>query len=665
MTLDSLCFSVRCAHRRVPSIGAVVLSLLFCLIGASRPAFAQSARATIEFSTDETYVGLPVDIRIEVRDGGAHEPPTLPTIPGTTVDTLPPATSSFMSIVNGRRSESRTTLYVFRVTPLAAGDLLIPKITVTVDGREFSSAERRITVKPAEASDELFVELLADKKNPWVGEPVTLVLHIWVRPYVDKRYSIRLDPEDMWTFIDGSSRWGVFEPVVRPPGQRPRVPPVREMARTGPNGKAIESYLFEIKRTVWPTRPGPIDFGDVVVRMLYPERLERSSDLLSPGFRVADRRLIASPPTPPATLARALPEEGRPANFRNAVGVFGLRVAAKPTDVSVGEPITLTIAVDDRTPGGAELSALAPPALAAQRDLTNDFRVADEPLGGDLRGGSKEFTQTIRALRDDVTAVPAIELPYFDPVEGEYRVARSKPIALSVRTARTIDPNAIVDARGVGAETEPTTLNATSGGLLGNELDPRRLLATHRPLPVSLLTWGMLLPALACAAIATVQLVQARRAGDSSARRRRRARRRALGRIGAARDASTLRGAMSDFIADCADLPEGTLTGSEAAAVALRLGMPAERCSALRDLLDRCDAMAFAPAQSATTAAGTGFDALGRACREWIASAPPLPSAPESAPESSEQSGASVSSARNAAPPAPAGSTSSSLGGSR
>jgi len=625
-----MCMSLSRDFARLAILRAVALLLLLCVVGSTRPALsqsprAQSARATIEFSTDETYVGLPVDIRIEVRDGGEHEPPTLPTIPGTTIDILPPATSSFMSIVNGRRSESRTTLYIFRVTPLAAGDLLIPRITVAVDGREFSSAERRITVKPAEASDELFVELLADKKNPWVGEPVTLVLHIWVRPYVDKRYSIRLDPEDMWSFIDGSSRWGVFEPVVRPPGQRPRVPSVREMSRTGPNGKAIDCYLYEIKRTVWPTRPGPIDFGDVVVRMLYPERLERSSDLLSPGFRVADRRLIASPPTPPATLARALPLEGRPANFRNAVGVFGLRVTAKPTDVSVGEPITLTLTVDDRTPGGAELPALSPPALAAQSDLGNDFRVADEPLGGEVRGDSKQFIQTIRALRDDVAAVPPVEFHYFDPIQGEYQVARSKPIALKVRAARTIDPNAIVDARGVPAGSEATTLNASAGGLLNNELDPTRLLATHRPLPVGLLAWGMLLPALLCAGVAATQLVQSRRAGDASARRRRRARRRALGRLGASGDASLLRGAMSDFIADLAGLPEGTLTGAEAAGAALRLGMSAERSDRLRELVDGCDAMAFAPAHlRGGEARRTEFEALKQACREWVASAAPL-----------------------------------------
>ncbi|NIP92202.1 MAG: protein BatD, partial [Akkermansiaceae bacterium] len=59
----------------------------------------------------------------------------------------------------------------------------------------------------------------------------------------------------------------------------------------------------------------------------------------------------------------------------------------------------------------------------------------------------KVFTQTVRALRDDVKAVPPIELAYFDTATGAYEVARSEAVPLVVNATRVLTAG---DAEGLG-----------------------------------------------------------------------------------------------------------------------------------------------------------------------------------------------------------------------
>ncbi|NIP98723.1 MAG: protein BatD, partial [Akkermansiaceae bacterium] len=73
--------------------------------------------------------------------------------------------------------------------------------------------------------------------------------------------------------------------------------------------------------------------------------------------------------------------------------------------VNVGDPITLNIALS----GPAFLEPVDLPPLDRQESLTRDFKVPTEIEEGSVDGNFKVFTQTVRALRDDVKAVPPIE----------------------------------------------------------------------------------------------------------------------------------------------------------------------------------------------------------------------------------------------------------------
>jgi len=63
-----------------------------------------------------------------------------------------------------------------------------------------------------------------------------------------------------------------------------------------------------------------------------------------------------------------------------------------------------------------------------------------------MAGDSKKvFTQTIRALRQDVEEIPSIELTYFDTETEEYDIAKTEPIPLNVRATKIVT---VLDAEG-------------------------------------------------------------------------------------------------------------------------------------------------------------------------------------------------------------------------
>jgi hypothetical protein len=86
--------------------------------------------------------------------------------------------------------------------------------------------------------------------------------------------------------------------------------------------------------------------------------------------------------------------------------------------------------------------------LDQQSALARDFRVPREIGAGESRDGALHFTQTLRARHDAIDAIPPIELPYFDPDLGEYAIAESQPLPLSVEPSRIVTAE---DAEGLGS----------------------------------------------------------------------------------------------------------------------------------------------------------------------------------------------------------------------
>ena len=447
---------------------------------------ASAANVDARLSAREAYVGSPVVLQIAISDAADYEPPTLPSIDGCDVRSAgSPSQSSQITIINGRRSASRSVTMQYLITPRREGTFTIPPMTLKIDGKTVITQAQRFVATKSELGDLMFVEIEGGKESVFVGQPLDLTLKLWIKPFRDPRLGQTLSEGDMWNMVSDSTSWGGFTERMKTMAKNRQRPGGEEVLRDDGNGGDRAYYLYEIDATVYPKRAGKIDASDVQIIVNYPTAIGKSrstfgsifdndmfggSSLMSRmmnddffgssfGNRLAvtNSRPIVGEVSVDATKVLPVPTEGRPADYRGAVGKYEIVTQAAPTNVDAGDPITLNIGIV----GTGPMELVQAPPLFKQSDLAGEFKVADESLAGFVKNDSKVFSTTIRPKREGITEIPAIRFSFFDPETQQFQTVTSDPIAITVNEAETLALDAIVgNARGAAPGTTGPTSDA-------------------------------------------------------------------------------------------------------------------------------------------------------------------------------------------------------------
>ena len=493
--------------------------LLMCMHAEVNAADVQSS-----VSTRETYVNLPFTLQIQINNAKSHDTPMIPPVDGLEiVPQGPPSRSYRTTIINGRTTQRNTLTYLYSVTATREGNFTIPAATVIVDGKETQTSAVRVVATQSETDDLLFVEIEGKDDEIYVGEALQLTLKIWVRAYRDKDFNVTLNEATMWSLISKQSQWGNFQESLQEMSKNRQRPGGNLTLREDSEGQEREYLLYEIDATVYPDRPGQIDGDGVRIILNYPEKLGRTrspfsafgddffggagglgNDMFSGfGSQIAItsvRPIIAENEVEPITV-KPIPEQGRPANYRGAVGQYRIVSEASPTKIKVGDPITLNIGIEGEGP----MELLRAPALAEQQNLIRDFKVPNQPLAGFVDGTLKVFSTTIRPLAEGTSEIPGVEYSYFDPKEEKFVSVTSDPIPVTVEAADVLAMDAIV---GTQSGASPGSTTSFSGGRQSEseipEFPPDLLSTVPRPSPVPTpLLVLLLLPPVALVAISS------------------------------------------------------------------------------------------------------------------------------------------------------------------
>ncbi len=418
-----------------------------------------------QLSNQETYVGQPIMLQIQISDATEIDSPQLPNIDGLDLKLAgTPARSSRISIINGRRSESSSVLFNCQITPRRAGTFTIPPIKIKFDGREKSTPEYRFNVAVSETGDLMFVEIVGPDKPVYVGQPVKLTLKFWLKPFVDPARNLKLSEAHMWQLMAASSNWGPFQKRLEELLANNQRLTGQEVSRMNAAGESTEYYRYEIESTVYPQRPGKIDVGDVQIVANYPTELGEArnqlslfgddddfgSTLMQEFFRdspqnrkslvVTATRPIAVTAARPALEVIDVPTVGRPADYRGAVGKYRIVTQAQPTEVTAGAPITLQMILQ----GDGPMELVQAPPLATLSSLTDDFKVEDDVLAGFVQDDAKLFTTTIRPRRERIKQIPPIPFSFFNPETEKFETVFSDSISIRVKRADLLALDSIV-----------------------------------------------------------------------------------------------------------------------------------------------------------------------------------------------------------------------------
>ncbi|TWU24409.1 Tetratricopeptide repeat protein [Novipirellula galeiformis] len=471
---------------------------------------AVAGEVQVELSSQQTYVGFPITLQIEFNNVAKHERPELPELDGLKIESagVPSRRSQFFSI-NGRQTQSESITYSFSITPEREGDFVIPALTVSYDGRKELTESLRFSVSKNEVSDLAFAEITGDRPSVYVGESIELTLKIWIKPFHDEAHRVTLSEGDMWSLISNQTDWGPFADRMQELAENRQRPGGELVKREDAEGNPASYYLYEIDAPTYPQRAGSIDGSSCRIVIRYPTELQRSRNPLSDffddsfapfGTRLAItgmRPVIAQAEVAPIEI-KSIPTQGRPANYRGAVGKYEIFTQASPKKVKAGDPVTLNIAIR----GDGPMDLVQPPPLSEQASLVKDFKVADEALAGLVDGKQKLFTTTIRPLSESVREIPPITFSFFDPSEERFVTVQSEPIAVSVTPADTLSFDNIV-ANSAPSQADPNQTNANLDSLNGSpQVYPvDELLVSQTPAAMlSKFVWtGIALPPLAFA----------------------------------------------------------------------------------------------------------------------------------------------------------------------
>jgi len=546
-----------------------------------------AADASMHVPRKEGFVGSALPIRIIVTDAVNDVAPDMPPVQGLAIERIasPMVSTSFQSI-NGRTSQRRETTWTFLVTATKAGNYTIPPFDVDIDGKLFRTSALNLVFVKSEADDLLRVEVDGNPGTIFLGESTSLILKIWIKPYRDTQYGTELSALDMWNLVSqGGSQWGPFSAVLEDMQAQRQAP--RGRLVTVPGNEEDEhglAYLYEIHADDWPDRIGTIDAGAVRIDVQYPLSLTRSRGFFSSGLSIEETRPISASPRQVDVSVKPLPTEGQPEWFSGAVGRFVFDITASPTDVAVGDPITLRMVVRDQGRRPANMDLLQSPNLARMPELEESFRVPREQLGGTVEGRTKVFTQTIRAEHDGLQEIPALPFSFFDPMSRSYETSWSRPIPLTVSSAARVTTRDVVGNSGL-AQATPDELRNVAGGILANYTGPALL----EDGSVDFSWWILLLlvlPPLAVIGTAGVRKHVDQLQGDSARMRKRAARRNALASLEEGVDVAT---ALTTYIADRLNLAAAGLTRTEALEQLLASGLNPEQAEQLDHVLRECE----------------------------------------------------------------------------
>jgi len=525
--------------------------LTWVLLLAAAPVFAQ---VRVTATVDRNRIGFGESLMLTIT---AHDTQTAPSVAIPKVDGLRfagPSVSTSMSIVNGTVNQSVGLAY--QVTPSRPGEFVIPSLEVTVGKQVYRTEPIPIVVEKGipqtDGSQLVTLRVQTPSQQLYLGQTAPLNVQIFARSDAPLKGFAGFSAE-----ADGLGYQ--YRPNLK-------------------SGTYIEGgvryNVFVIEGAITPERTGKLHFGPCVVKaQLTVERRGRPADLFERFFGREEIREVPFTMDAVPLEVLPLPEEGRPSDFSGAVGQWDLEVTAKPTQVAVGDPITLTIKIS----GTGNLHRVSAPKLAG----LDEFKTYDpttKTTPNELNTAGERIIQQVLVPKSaGVKQLPVVRLSYFDPIAKQYKTASHPPIPIVVQP---------------GAGGQATIV---SGGLrvrpeekLGHDIvylkgAPGPVARVFPPSAFWLLNVA---PALALlGALAWKRRADKLRA-DIAYARRNRASRNARKQLATATDCEQIQHALQTYLGDRLNIPSSGITAS----VADERGLP----RAVREIFETCDAARFA-----------------------------------------------------------------------
>lgn len=334
-----------------------------------------------------------------------------------------PSQSSSMQIVNG--AVSSTVSYEYVLQPKDVGKFEIGPGAIEVGGKVYRSDKLMVEVvktatrtkAPAaqqadpqvQIGDNLFLKATVDRARVTQGEQINLEVKIYTRVAI-------LRPE----LVKNPTLTGFWgEDVEVPQSTSPR---------ETINGKQYQVGVVK-KMALFPTQSGTLEIGPMELKVGVQIQ-NRSSDPFDSFFRDPfGRTVTAAVKSEPLKITVDPLPAGAPAEFRGAVGRFGMSSSIDKKTTRTNEPVSIKVTIS----GTGNIKLLEAPSVEFPPDFEQyPPKVTESITKGEKISGSKSFEFLVMPRYPGMKTISPLTFVYYDPSRREYARLRSPQMELHV-----------------------------------------------------------------------------------------------------------------------------------------------------------------------------------------------------------------------------------------
>jgi hypothetical protein len=507
-----------------------------------------------------------------------------------------PSIQNRTSIINFQKTSS--IILSYQLTAPDAGDVTVPGVAVKIKGQIYRTNPVPITIAVPGTTKQIDIETSLSTNRCYVGQPVifTIAFYVWT-DMVKAQAVTNIDTQSP---IFNEDRFYIEDSDLQPANAQQTLLPVNGQNtiwfQDQVQHSGVDCVRVTLTKVLIPKQAGTFQLqGSTVSADLAVSKSSRGrggfDDFFGPQYQYK-RFAVSSNALNIEVLP--LPSEGKSAGFYGLVGNYTITASANPTQVSVGDPITLTISIG----GGKYLTPVQWPKLEDIPALSDNFKIPSERADGQIKSDVKVFTQTIRANNDKVTQIPAIPLTFFDSAKGGYVTIASQPIPLKVSptkivTGADVETQQLVSVnKEIEALKDGLSANYTSADALQNQ---QFSIQTALAGPAFIILWAT--PFAALLSSITIKIITTNSPQKKAIRRRKLAYSHAVKAIGAAGGIAKadihLAGALKQYIADKFDRVAGSLTAEDCRVLVAEHTKDTELAGQFKRTMEEIEAAAY------------------------------------------------------------------------